>query len=51
LAKIYRTVAFAMSATCGGALKRKIGGIKRKHADLPVMMPAMSMRSYAGAIG
>jgi hypothetical protein len=45
LAKIYGT------AACGGALERKIGGIERRHADLPVMMPAMSMRSYVGAVG
>jgi hypothetical protein len=40
-----------MSAACGGALERKIGGIERRHADLPVMMPAMSVRSYAGVVG
>jgi hypothetical protein len=44
LAKIYGT------AACGGALERKIGGIERRHADLLVMMPAMSVRSYAGAV-
>jgi hypothetical protein len=39
-----------VSAACGGALERKIGGIERRHADLPVMMPAMSVRSYVGAV-
>jgi hypothetical protein len=39
-----------VSAAGGGALERKIGGIEHRHADLPVMMPAMSVRSYASAV-
>jgi hypothetical protein len=51
LAKIYGTAVFVVSAACGGVLERKIGGIERRRADPPVMMPTMSMRSYAGAVG
>jgi hypothetical protein len=39
-----------VNAACGGALKHKIGGIERKRADSPVMMPAMSVCSYAGVV-
>jgi hypothetical protein len=51
LAKIYGTAAFAVSAACGGALERKIGGIERRHADSPMIMPAIGVRSYVGAVG
>jgi hypothetical protein len=40
-----------VSAACGGALERKIGGIEHMRADPLVMMPAMSVRSYASAVG
>jgi hypothetical protein len=46
LAKIYGNAAFAVSA-----LKLRLGGIERKHVDLPMMMLAMSVWSYAGVVG
>ena len=45
MAKIYGNAAFAISA-----LERRLGGIECKRDDLPVMMPAMSVRFYASAI-
>jgi hypothetical protein len=46
LAKIYRTAAFVVSV-----LERRIGGIKRRRADLQAMMLAMCMRSSIGFVG
>ena len=39
-----------MSAAYGGALKCKIRGIERTRVDPPMMMPAMSVHSYATAV-
>jgi hypothetical protein len=51
LTKIYGIAAFAVSVACGVALERKIGEIKRRCVDSLVMMPAMSVRSYARVVG
>jgi hypothetical protein len=46
LAKIYRTVAFVVSA-----LDRRLGGNELKRADRQVMMLAMCMHSYDSVVG
>ena len=46
MAKIYGIVAFFVSA-----LERRLGGNERRHVNLPVMMLALSVRSYAGVVG
>jgi hypothetical protein len=50
--------ALAVSVACGSALERKIGGIERKiggierrRPDPPMMMPTISVCSYASVVG